>query len=151
MVFCVKIINTTNFAFCLTPTKNLYIMKNLFIATALMFTLLLYLPLQAQSNLADGVRTALKTGNAATLSQYFAPSIDLVTPDEDDRFSKTEAVVKLTRFFAQYRPTSFTLKHETNAPNGARYLIGNLSTSGGVFRTSLLIRNSAIVEISFEQ
>lgn len=116
-----------------------------------MVTFLLTMPMQAQSNINESVRTALKSGNAASLAQYLAANIDIVTPDDDDRFSKTEAVLKLSHFFAQYRPTSFVIKHETNAPNGARYLIGNLGTSGGIFRTSMLIRNNAIVEIAFEQ
>lgn len=127
-------------------------MKTRNLLTALFVIQFLFvLPLQAQNSTTDGLKAALTAGNAVTLAQFFAPQVDFVTPDEDDRFSKTEAVVKLTQFFAQYRPNSFTLKHETTAPNGARYLIGNLSTNGGIFRTSLLIKDNAIQEISFEQ
>ncbi|OWY21226.1 DUF4783 domain-containing protein [Sphingobacteriales bacterium UPWRP_1] len=126
-------------------------MKKLFWSASFMVIFLLTVPLQAQSNINESVRAALKSGNAASLAQHFAANLDVVTPEEDDRFSKTEAVLKLSYFFSQYRPTSFVVKHETNAPNGARYLIGNLSTSGGIFRTSMLIRNNTIVEIAFEQ
>ena len=106
---------------------------------------------QAQSNPIESIKGALKTGNVAELSQFFASKIDLILPDEEDRLSKAEAAAKLTTFFAQNRPNGFTQKHETVAPNGAKCLIGNLSTSGGSFRTTVLVLNGKIEEIVIER
>jgi hypothetical protein len=109
------------------------------------------LPIQAQSSTMEIIKSALKTGNTTELSQFFAAKFDLILFDDEDHLTKAEAVTKLNAFFAQNRPNGFTQKHETVAPNGAKCLIGILSTSSGSFRTTVLVLNGKIEEIVIER
>jgi len=125
-------------------------MKTLsFISVAALF-LLLFTYTQAQ-NPTESIKAALKTGNTDALAQFFAPSIDLILPDKEDRYTRQAATEEVRRFFTQNRPTGFTQKHETTAPNGAKCIIGNLQTSGGSYRTGVLIKNGKIEDLTLEK
>lgn len=121
-----------------------------FFSIILLLTAFLYVPVNGQGSTMENIKSALKSGNATALSPFFASKIDLILPDDEDHVTPAVATKKLSEFFSQYQPTGFNQKHETVAPNGAKCLIGILNTSGGNFRTTVLVMNGKIEEIVIE-
>ena len=92
------------------------------------------------SDLPQGIVTALKEGNAAALSQYFNPNLELVMPAaQDDIYSKQQAELIVRDFFTKYVPLNFTILHQ-GGPAESPYAIGTLGTKGGNFRVTIYIK-----------
>ncbi len=91
-------------------------------------------------DLPDGIVNALKTGNAKELSKFFNSNIDLTVIEKQDIYSKPQAEIILKEFFSKNPPSNFTVLHQ-GGKEGAKYIIGNLTTSNGTFRVSLLLKN----------
>lgn len=126
-------------------------MKSPFLFLVLLTALLASsINLKAQAN-AGQIKLSLQTGNADGLAQHFASSIDISLLGTDDSYSKEDAMQRIQLFFQQYRPTGFIIKHEGTAPDGAKFLIGTLQTASGSFRTSIVVRQNQIQELSIEK
>jgi hypothetical protein len=82
---------------------------------------------------------ALRTGNTPVLSGYFNSSIELAILDKEDIYSKQQAELIVKDFFAKHVPSSFVILHK-GGKEGSQYAIGNLTTSDGNFRVTLLIK-----------
>ncbi len=112
----------------------------------LSLTLLFFLsPMQGKCiNLGPGdipqaLIDALRTGNTPVLSGYFNSSIELAILDKEDIYSKQQAELIVKDFFAKHVPSSFVILHK-GGKEGSQYAIGNLTTSDGNFRVTLLIK-----------
>lgn len=88
----------------------------------------------------DGITAALKSGSAKELSKFFNVNIDLSVLDKQDIYSKAQAELILKDFFTKNQPSNFTVLHQ-GGKEGSKYLIGNLTTSGGTFRVTINIKN----------
>lgn len=97
------------------------------------------------------IKSSLQKGNATELAQHFADNLDLTLLNDDNSYSKADAIQRVQSFFQQYRPTDFAVKHEGTAPNGSKFVIGTLNTASGSFRTSIVIRQNQIQELSIEK
>jgi hypothetical protein len=112
--------------------------------TAVAF-LLFSLPIHAKgSSLESGdipkaVIDALRTGNTTQLSGYFNTSIELAILDQEDIYSKQQAELIIKDFFSKHVPSSFVILHK-GGKEGSQYAIGNLTTSTGSYRVTLLIK-----------
>jgi len=110
----------------------------------LLFVLLL-LPLQittgfiAPEDIPAGMTDALKTGNSLQLSKYFNTSIELAIPGKEDIYSSKQAELIIKDFFTKHVPSNFTVLHK-GGKEGSQYAIGNLTTSNGNFRVTLLVK-----------
>lgn len=126
---------------------------------ALLF-LLLMLPKQvtinasAPGDIPQPVIEALKTGNSVMLSKYFNASIELAIPGQEDIFSSQQAELIVKNFFTKHVPTNFVILHK-GGKEGSQYAIGNLATSTGNYRVTLLIKQSEnkpyIHQLRFEE
>ena len=85
----------------------------------------------------SGIIGAFQTGNANTLSSYFADEVEISILDNDDVYPKTEAKQIMEKFFTNYKPSSFAKQHEGTSPSGANYCIGILKTNKGALRVSI--------------
>ncbi len=83
----------------------------------------------------DDINSALKTGNYRELVKLFNTTIELNIPGKEGVYSKAQAEQILKEFFYKNQPKSFTLIHQGESKEGARYSMGNLTTSGGNYRT----------------
>jgi hypothetical protein len=107
--------------------------------------LLLILPIQAGINasapgeIPQAMIDALKSGNTSQLSKFFNTSIELAIPDQEDIYSSQQAELIMKDFFTKHVPTNFVILHN-GGKEGSQYAIGNLSTSTGNFRVTLLIK-----------
>jgi hypothetical protein len=82
---------------------------------------------------------AFRTGNASSLSKYFNTNLELAINSNDDIYSREQAELILKDFFMKNIPTSFTILHKSGKEE-SRYAIGNLSTTNGKFRVTILVK-----------
>jgi len=94
----------------------------------------------AQSDIPQAMFDALKSGNTAELSKYFNSSIELSIPGQQEIYSKQQAELILKNFFAKHVPAGFTVVHKGGGNEGSQYAIGNLTTSSGKYRVTMLIK-----------
>jgi hypothetical protein len=92
-----------------------------------------------QGDIPQALIDALRTGNTTVLSGYFNTSIELAILDKEDIYSKQQAELIVKDFFAKHVPSSFVILHK-GGKEGSQYAIGNLTTSAGNFRVTLLIK-----------
>jgi len=95
----------------------------------------------AQAQIPNEIILSLKNGNSKVLSGYFNQNVELVVLDSDNVYSKAQAQQIVNNFFSKYSPESFTVIHQSEK-SGAKYLIGNLSTSNGKFRVYFLLKKN---------
>ncbi len=106
--------------------------------------ILLVLPLAHMGSSPSGeipqaVIDALKTGNSVVLSRYFHTSIELAIPGKEDIYSNKQAELIVKDFFSKHVPSGFVILHK-GGKDDSQYAIGNLSTSNGRYRVTLLIK-----------
>ncbi len=94
---------------------------------------------QDQASIPGGISIALKAGNAAELSKYMNPTVELLLLDKEDFYKKDVAETILRDFFSEYKTKDFVIRHQ-GAKNDAKYAIGNLKTDKGDFRVSFLLK-----------
>lgn len=100
------------------------------------------------------VVNGLKTGNASKLSRYFDNTIDITLSDKSNSYSRSQAELVLKDFFTTNVVVNFVLIH-TGDNSGSQYLIGNLQTRRGTYRTTIYIKQKAdgqmLQELRFER
>ena len=106
------------------------------------------------NDIPDGIITAIKQGKASELAKYFNNNVELALSDIDDTYSKNQAELIIKDFFKNHPPTSFNILHK-GGKETSRYAIGNLTTSNGKFRITILIKikedKSLINQLRIEQ
>lgn len=85
-----------------------------------------------------GIEAALQKGSASELGTYFAKSVDLILPEDDETYSAADAITVLSDFFSKQTVKGYKRMH-LNAPQEGRanYSIGDLYTAKGTYRTTI--------------
>lgn len=101
----------------------------------------------------EEVITAMQSGNAAQIAKFFDSSVEITMSDKSNSYSKSQAEMILKDFFATNIVKSFEVLHKgENA--GSEYCIGRLTTKGGVFRTTIYMKQKGdqqvVQELRFE-
>ena len=103
----------------------------------------------------DNIESAIGAGNVTALSQYFTGNVEIHIKDAQNSYSKSQAEAVLKNFFNSHSPRSFFVQHRGESPGGAKYFMGNLSTTAGSYRTYVYAKQMngvfAIQEIRFEE
>jgi uncharacterized protein (DUF2147 family) len=103
----------------------------------------------------DNIESAIKTGDVSTLSKYFSGNVEIHIKDAQNSYSKSQAEAVLKNFFSSHTPRSFAVQHRGESPGGAKYFMGNLSTTAGSYRTYVYAKPAngtfTIQEIRFEE
>jgi hypothetical protein len=86
-----------------------------------------------------GIIQAIRSGNAASLAKYFNVNVELTVDKGEEIYSKDQAELILKDFFSKHAPNSFNILHQ-GGKEGSKYAIGNLSTTNGNFRVTILIK-----------
>ena len=68
--------------------------------------------IQEQSKIPGGISIAIKAGNAAELSKFMNPTIELLLLDKEDFYKKNVAETILRDFFKEYHTKDFTIRHQ---------------------------------------
>lgn len=97
---------------------------------------------------------ALKSGNSTQLAKYFDSSVEVTLLNSEAVYSKSQAEMVIKKFFSSNRPSSYKTVHNGNS-GGAKYQIGELSTSTGTYRTYVYAKQNGssyvIQEIRIEK
>jgi hypothetical protein len=111
----------------------------------LYFLLLSFLFIQTESYSSDiseipeGIITAIRAGNASALAAYFNTSLELAILEKEDIYTRQQAELIMKDFFMRNVPASFNILHK-GGKEGSQYAIGNLVTSGGNYRVTILVK-----------
>lgn len=102
----------------------------------------------------NDVVNAIKSGNAASVSKYFDNTVEITINSKSTNYSKAQAEVVLRDFFANNTVKSFSVLHQGES-GGSEFCIGTLSTSNGIYRTTLNLKHKGdkqtLQEIKFEK
>lgn len=109
----------------------------------------------AQAQSFAEISNAIKQGNSSALAANFQSNVEITIKDASNSYSKSQAEMVLKNFFSSNQPRSFAIAHEGTSPEGSKYFIGNLNTSGGNYRVYVYAKTVAgafsIQEIRIEQ
>lgn len=118
----------------------------------LTFLLLLGIPLIGLSNpgaVPDAIKSGMKNGNSQEVAKFFNTAIELDILGKDDVYNKAKAQQVLSIFFSNYPVLNFSILFEGGKETN-QYAIGKLTTSKGIFRVSILLKGSAILQLRIE-
>lgn len=94
---------------------------------------------QTSGGIPEGISATIKAGNSREFSRFFNTNIELVLPNTEDVYSKTQAELIIKDFFVKNPPTNFVILHQ-GGKETSRYAIGTLTTTKGVFRVYFLLK-----------
>ena len=95
---------------------------------------------QAQSEVINNVRDALKTGSSKELSRYLNNTIEISINGEKASYSRNQAEFILKDFFTKYSPQGFRYVHQGSSKEGLKYTVGTYTHERGEFRVFMLIK-----------
>ena len=110
-------------------------MKKIFTILATVFALSSFTTFTGLSD----VISAIKAGNAASVSKYFDNTVEITINGKSTNYSKAQGEVVLRDFFANNVVKSFTVLHQGQS-GGSEFCIGTLVTTNGNFRTTLNLK-----------
>jgi hypothetical protein len=99
----------------------------------------LNLSFQEQVRIPAEISIAFKAGNAAELSKYLNPTVELLLPEKEDFYKKNVAEAILKDFFTSHPTKDFIIRYQ-GVKNDVQYAIGNLKTEKGDFRVYFLMK-----------
>jgi Domain of unknown function (DUF4783) len=99
----------------------------------------------AYNSLTD-VISAIKSGNANTVSKYFDNTVEISLAGKSNNYSKSQAEVVLRDFFANNSIKTITTIHQGDA-GGSQFYIGTLVTNNGTYRTTLNLKQKGDKQI----
>lgn len=94
----------------------------------------------AQDAERDQVSAAVKNGNAKVLASYFTGGVNLTIDQKEEVYSREQAEVIMTRFFANHAPSGFSIRHEGKSKLDDHYYIGDLTTANGKYRVTFFMK-----------
>ena len=121
---------------------------------AILVSLLLSIQVMAVSGLEE-ITAAIKSANVSTLASWFDRNVEITILDDDATYSKAQAEQVVKSFFEKHVPKTFKLIHQGSSGGSSKYGIGELTTSDGVFRTYVYLKEVGgkmiIQELRFEK
>lgn len=116
-------------------------MKKLLLIAIATFSLLAFK--SNNSNNSDEVITALKSGHAANMAQYFDSFIDLSLPDKDEvkNIGKNQASIALKSYYDEIGVKSFQLTSQREA-GSIMYITGKLQGKIKNPNITLILKNA---------
>lgn len=114
--------------------------KIYFLISALLFSLGLFQKAQAQSEILNNLRAALKAGSSKEFVKNFNNMVELNFEGEKSNYSRSQAELVLKEFFKKYPPLDFQYIHKGASKQGLTYVIGKYTFEDGSFRVWILIK-----------
>lgn len=96
---------------------------------------------QKQSDVFVPISKYLENGNAKNLSAWFSENIELVIFGSRSNCSRNQAKQIMSRFFADYTPSSFDIVHKSGV-YPMTYAIGQLEGGGNKFRVTIFVKTT---------
>ena len=109
----------------------------------------------AAADILDSIGSAIGSGNAAAVAQYFDTTVDITIDDKESMYSKSQAQIVVQDFFGKSQVRSFAINHRGSSAGGKQFGIGTLSTASGQYRVYYLVMQKngthLIQEMRFEK
>ena len=104
----------------------------------------------------SSITKAISNGDAENLGQFFDQSVEIAVLDEEDVYSKAQAIQIVKDFFSQNPPRSFSQVHKgVSAGKDSQYCIGNLVTGSNTYRVYIYMKTEGsrqiIQELRFDK
>ena len=81
------------------------------------------------------IGSALQSGNSSNLAKYFDGNVEVTILNTEAVYSKSQAEMVIKNFFSGNSPRAYKVVHNGDSGSGAKFQIGELTTSGGTYRT----------------
>lgn len=100
----------------------------------------LYSSTAVQADIIDDLSSYFKAGNAKEIAKNFASTIELITIDEEDVYSKAQGEQILRDFFVKHPPVKTSIFHKINTNPNYRFGVIILNTAKETFRVSITMK-----------
>jgi SAM-dependent MidA family methyltransferase len=98
--------------------------------------------------------SAIQSGKSEEVAKFFDTTVEITLPSKSSSYSKSQAALVLNEFFDANPVKNFQIIHKSEN-EGSQYCIGNLTTTKGVFRTTIYIKQKGdkqlVQELRFEK
>ena len=116
------------------------VIRYCFVGITFIFSVFLSAKANAQSEVINNVRAALKAGSSKEIVKSFNTMVELNFEGEKSNYSKSQSELVLKEFFKKYPPTDFQYIHQGASKQGLTYVIGKYTFENGSFRVWILIK-----------
>jgi hypothetical protein len=116
------------------------VIKYCFLIGTFIFSISISPESNAQSEVINNVRAALKAGSSKELVKSFNTMVELNFEGEKSNYSRSQSELVLKEFFKKYPPTNFQYIHQGASKQGLTYVIGKYTFENGSFRVWILIK-----------
>jgi hypothetical protein len=111
-----------------------------FLSTFIIFSIPSAKQVSAQSEVINGLRTAIKAGSSKELVKSFNTMVELNFEGAKKTYSKSQAELVMKEFFKKYPPDDFQYIHKGSSKEGLTYVIGKYTYESGSFRVWILVK-----------
>lgn len=134
----------------LIHVKEVYldIMKEIIIS----LLLILFCSISGFSQSYEAIFRDLGQNNLTSLDAQMSGDIELCIEDNQDFFSKKEAISKITKYIEEKGVKSCKMLHSgKTADKGSQYWVGKMTGSTGDYRVFLYIENEKVIEVRLDK
>ena len=118
------------------------LMKSILFILAVSFAPFLATGMASAQSLGE-ITKALGRGDTQALAAVMDSEVELSLLEDENLYSRDQAVQKLSAFFADHTPSGFSQVHQgSSKSDDAEYCIGNLTTNDGSYRVYIYIAKS---------
>jgi len=111
-----------------------------FLSAFIIFSIPSVKQVSAQSEVINGLRTAIKAGSSKELVKSFNTMVELNFEGAKKTYSKSQAELVMKEFFKKYPPDDFQYIHKGSSKEGLTYVIGKYTYESGSFRVWILVK-----------
>lgn len=98
----------------------------------------------------EEIITSIKQSKTTDLVKYFDEKVSIKIITQEDVLSKQQAEANIKYFFEKHSVKGFTNTKTSTVNNTSQYITGNLETTNGKFKVSVLVRRSLIAQFRIE-
>jgi hypothetical protein len=100
------------------------------------------LPLNLFAQDFDKIGDAFASADISTIAKSLDATVEFTFEGKEETIGRSDAENKLRSFFMSNSPRSFNQVHSGVSKNDVHYMIGELLTTSGVFRTTIYLAKS---------
>ncbi|MCH8515794.1 MAG: DUF4783 domain-containing protein [Cyclobacteriaceae bacterium] len=129
-----------DFCWSVEPNLNLN-MQNFKVVLSFLVGCFFYIQSSfAQQSEIKNIDSAIVSGNAKAIAQYFSNSITLNILGKENVYSKTQAEQILKDYLSKNNCSNYQLKHQGNSRDKSVYVIGAFNNNENNYRTYYFLR-----------
>jgi len=111
-----------------------------FFGLILIFSIFFIDQVNAQSEVINNLRAAIRAGSSKELVKSFNTTVELNFEGAKSNYSKSQAELVMKEFFKKYPPEDFQYIHKGSSKEGLTYVIGKYTYESGSFRVWILVK-----------